>query len=105
MSHWVQIGQELLRVISEPGNATLERITPLPLPAEIFAEAISPKQLVFVVMTIGFVLVAIPMAIKFSWMDRVCIAGNGVMLLLSAGACDRIAGSGQAFPNSFDGIG
>jgi hypothetical protein len=47
----------------------------LPLPAEIFAEAISLKQLVFVFMTIGFLLVAIPMAIKFSWMDRVCVAG------------------------------
>jgi hypothetical protein len=47
----------------------------VPLPAEIFAEAISLKQLVFVFMTIGFLLVSIPMAIRFSWMDRVCIAG------------------------------
>ena len=45
------------------------------LPTELFAEAISLKQLVFVGMTIGFLVVAIPMAIKFSWMDRVCIAG------------------------------
>ena len=47
----------------------------MPLPPEIFAEAISPKQLVFVVMTIGFLAVAIPMAIRFEWMDRVCMAG------------------------------
>ena len=47
----------------------------MPLPAEIFAEAISLKQLVFVFMTLGFLLVSIPMAIRFSWMDRVCIAG------------------------------
>jgi len=45
------------------------------LPTELFAEAISLKQLVFVGMTIGFLVVAIPMAIKFSWMDRVCVAG------------------------------
>jgi hypothetical protein len=47
----------------------------LPLPPELFAEAISPKQLVFVLMTISFLAVSIPMAIKFQWMDRVCIAG------------------------------
>jgi len=47
----------------------------MPLPAELFAEAISLKQLVFVGMTIGFLVVAIPLAIKFSWMDRVCVAG------------------------------
>ena len=44
-------------------------------PAEIFAEAISPKQVVFICMTLGFLVVAIPAAIKFSWMDKVCIAG------------------------------
>jgi len=47
----------------------------MPLPAEIFAEAISLKQVVFVCMTIGFLIVAVPMAIRFSWMDKVCIAG------------------------------
>ena len=47
----------------------------MPLPPEIFAEAISPKQLVFIVMTIGFLAVAIPMALRFAWMDRVCMAG------------------------------
>jgi uncharacterized membrane protein YbaN (DUF454 family) len=47
----------------------------LPLPPEIFAEAISPKQLVFVAMTIGFLVVAIPLALRFEWMDRVCMAG------------------------------
>jgi len=47
----------------------------LPLPPEIFAEAISPKQLVFVAMTIGFLTVAIPLALRFEWMDRVCMAG------------------------------
>lgn len=45
------------------------------LPQELFAEAISMKQLVFVAMTIGFLVVAIPAAIRFSWMDKVCIAG------------------------------
>ena len=45
------------------------------LPAEIFAEAISLKQVVFVCMTVGFLIVAVPMAIRFSWMDKVCIAG------------------------------
>jgi hypothetical protein len=45
------------------------------LPAEIFAEAISLKQVVFICMTMGFLVVAIPMAIRFSWMDKVCIAG------------------------------
>jgi len=45
------------------------------LPAELFAEAISLKQLVFVGLTIGFLVVAIPMAIRFSWMDKVCVAG------------------------------
>ena len=45
------------------------------LPAELFAEAISLKQVVFVGMTIGFLVVAIPMAIRFSWMDKICIAG------------------------------
>ena len=47
----------------------------MPMPAEIFAEAISLKQIVFVFMTIGFLIVAVPMAIRFSWMDKVCIAG------------------------------
>ncbi len=47
----------------------------MPLPPEIFAEAISPKQVVFVLMTIGFLVVAIPMALRFEWMDRVCMAG------------------------------
>ena len=47
----------------------------MPLPAEIFAEAISLKQVVFACMTIGFLIVAVPMAIRFSWMDKVCIAG------------------------------
>jgi len=45
------------------------------LPAEIFAEAISLKQVVFACMTLGFLIVAVPMAIRFSWMDKVCIAG------------------------------
>lgn len=45
------------------------------LPAEIFAEAISLKQVVFVCMTLGFLAVAIPTAIRFAWMDKVCIAG------------------------------
>ena len=47
----------------------------MPLPPEIFPEAISPKQLVFIAMTIGYLAVAIPMALRFEWMDRVCMAG------------------------------
>ena len=45
------------------------------LPPELFAEAISPKQILFVVITLGFLTVAIPAAIRFEWMDKVCIAG------------------------------
>ena len=45
------------------------------MPQELFAEAISMKQLVFIAMTICFLSVAIPAAIRFSWMDKFCIAG------------------------------
>ena len=45
------------------------------LPPELFAESISLKQLVFVGMTISFLVVAIPMAIRFKWMDQACMAG------------------------------
>ena len=45
------------------------------LPAELFAEAISLKQVVFACMTVGFLAVSIPLAIRFSWMDKVCVAG------------------------------
>ncbi|MBK1630602.1 hypothetical protein CKO31_07555 [Thiohalocapsa halophila] len=47
----------------------------MPLPPEIFPEPISLKQLVFVVATLGFLAMAIPAAIKFPWMERVCIGG------------------------------
>ncbi|MCG6942379.1 MAG: O-antigen ligase family protein [Thiohalocapsa sp.] len=45
------------------------------LPPEIFPEPISFKQIVFVVMTIGYFAVAIPAAIKFPWVEKVCIFG------------------------------
>jgi len=45
------------------------------LPASIFPEAISPKQIVFMLMTLGFLAVAIPAALKYTWMDKACIAG------------------------------
>ncbi|KAA6183159.1 O-antigen ligase family protein [Thiohalocapsa marina] len=47
----------------------------MPLPPELWPEAISLKQLIFVGMTIGFLAVAIPAALRFAWMDRVCMAG------------------------------
>jgi hypothetical protein len=53
---------------AQPG--TLSQVTPLPLPPEIFPEAISPKQVVFVLMTLGF-----------EWMDRVCMAGIWFMAI------------------------
>ncbi len=45
------------------------------LPPELWSEPISAKQLIFVGMTIGFLAVAIPTALKYEWMDRVCMAG------------------------------
>jgi hypothetical protein len=45
------------------------------MPAELFPEPISPKQVVFVLMTLGFFVVAIPAAIRFPWVERICIAG------------------------------
>jgi hypothetical protein len=45
------------------------------LPPELFPEAISLKQIVFVMMTIGFLAVAIPATLKYPWMERVCVAG------------------------------
>lgn len=45
------------------------------LPSELFPEPISLKQIVFVMMTLGYFVVAIPLAMKFSWMEKVCIGG------------------------------
>lgn len=45
------------------------------LPAELWAEPIQAKHLIFLGMTIGFLAVAIPMSFRFAWMDRVCMAG------------------------------
>lgn len=53
----------------------LSREFPLTLPPELFGEPIQAKHLIFMGMTIGFLAVAIPMAIKHAWMDRACIAG------------------------------
>ncbi|QVL47476.1 MAG: O-antigen ligase family protein [Thiocapsa sp.] len=52
-----------------------DRKLQLTLPPELWSEPISAKQLLFVGMTIGFLAVAIPAAIKYPWMDRVCMAG------------------------------
>jgi hypothetical protein len=53
----------------------------LTLPPEVFPEAISTKQVIFVLMTLGFLAVAIPAALRFEWMDRVCIAGIWFMAI------------------------
>ncbi|WP_295582939.1 O-antigen ligase [uncultured Lamprocystis sp.] len=45
------------------------------LPPELFPESISAKQIVFVLMTLGWFAAAIPATLRFAWMDRVCIAG------------------------------
>jgi hypothetical protein len=45
------------------------------LPPELFPEPISLKQVVFMMMTLGYFIIAIPLAQKFAWMERVCIAG------------------------------
>ena len=47
----------------------------MPLPPELFPEPISLKQIIFVVMTLGWFAVSIPAAMRFAWMDRVCIGG------------------------------
>ncbi|MCC7280279.1 MAG: O-antigen ligase family protein [Chromatiaceae bacterium] len=51
------------------------------LPPELFAEPIQAKHLIFMGMTIGFLAIAIPMAIKYAWMDRVCMAGIWFMAI------------------------
>jgi hypothetical protein len=73
----------------------------LTLPPEIFAEAISPKQLVFVVMTIGFLSVAIPMARRFEWMDRACMAG---ILFMAINPVDVTFFSNTAYRGDIRGI-
>ncbi|MEE4316933.1 MAG: O-antigen ligase family protein [Erythrobacter sp.] len=45
------------------------------LPPELFPEAISAKQIVFVLATLGFLGMAIPATIKFPKLERVCIFG------------------------------
>jgi hypothetical protein len=47
----------------------------LTLPLELFDEPIQAKHLIFGAMTLGFWAVAIPTALKYAWMDRVCMAG------------------------------
>ena len=51
------------------------------LPPEIFGEPIQAKHLIFGAMTLGFWAVAIPTAIKYEWMDRVCMAGIWFMAI------------------------
>jgi hypothetical protein len=53
----------------------------LTLPPELFGEPIQAKHLIFTGMTIGFWAVAIPLASKHAWMDRVCIAGIWFMAI------------------------
>ena len=45
------------------------------LPPELFPEPISFKQIVFVMMTVSFLAVAIPAAIRYQWVERACIFG------------------------------
>lgn len=45
------------------------------LPPELFPEPIQVKQLIFMAMTFGFLAVAIPMTLRFAWMEKVCMAG------------------------------
>lgn len=47
----------------------------MPLPPELFPEPISLKQIVFVLATLVFLAGAIPAAIRFPWVERVCVAG------------------------------
>lgn len=51
------------------------------LPPELWSEPILAKHVVFVALTIGFLAVAIPLAIKHAWMDRVCMAGIWFMAI------------------------
>lgn len=51
------------------------------LPPELFGEPIQAKHLIFIGMTISFWAVAIPLAIKYEWMDRVCMAGIWFMAI------------------------
>jgi uncharacterized membrane protein YbaN (DUF454 family) len=64
---------------SHQPSANAEQQTPgypqLTLPPELFGEPIQAKHLIFGAMTLGFWAVAIPMSIKYEWMDRVCIGG------------------------------
>jgi len=53
----------------------------LTLPPEIFGEPIQAKQVIFAGLTIGFLAMAIPLAIKHAWMDRVCMAGIWFMAI------------------------
>lgn len=47
----------------------------MPLPPELFPEPISLKQVIFVLMTLGWFAVSIPATMRFAWMDKVCIGG------------------------------
>ena len=51
------------------------------LPPELFGEPIQAKHMIFAGMTLGFWAVAIPMALKYDWMDRVCMAGIWFMAI------------------------
>lgn len=73
----------------------------MPLPPEIFPEAISPKQLIFMGMTIGYLAVAIPMALRFAWMDRVCMAG---ILFMAINPVDITLFSYTAYRGDIRGI-
>ncbi len=51
------------------------------LPSELWSEPILAKHLVFMALTIGFLAIAIPLALKYAWMDRVCMAGIWFMAI------------------------
>lgn len=64
------------RLIETPNR--IGKLSPTPflvMPPELFPEPISFKQIAFVLMTLSFWAVAIPAAIRFAWVERVCIAG------------------------------
>ena len=69
------VGMGFDTTVSEIRPPQARDAPPMVLPAELFPEPISFKQIVFVVMTIGFLAAAIPATFRFRWMEKVCIAG------------------------------
>jgi len=51
------------------------------LPPELFPESISQKQIIFMAMTVSFLIVSIPMILRFYWMENLCIYGLLFMVI------------------------